>query len=237
MNVLAIIPATLMREGRETGALSPICGTPLLGHLLDRLSSVSKLAGIVVTTSDDPEDAAILDYCAARGTPCQRGARDDVLGRLLTALKMAGAKGGVMVDAGNPLIDPALVDQVANLLQMTDGMLDWIGNTLSLTYPRGMEIDGFTTAALEESEKRCTEPAQRRQGPAFLRQNSRIYRPLSLKAPPELERPQVRLDVEGLEDLPRVEPIFRHFDGRIDFNLAEILMFLDASSSEAQSAM
>ncbi len=231
MNVLAIIPATLLREGRETGILSSLAGKPLLGHLLDRLANVRKLEGIVVTTSDEPEDAAILDYCAARGTPCRSGARDDLLGRLLTALKTAGAKGGVMVDAGNPLIDPALVDQVADLLQMTDGMLDWIGNTLSPTYPRGMEIDGFTAAALEESEKRCAEPAQRRQGPAFLRQNSRLYRPLSLTALPELARPQVRLDVEGPEDLPRIEAIFRHFDGRTDFGLAEILTFLDAQPS------
>lgn len=65
-----------------------------------------------------------------------------------------------MIDAGNPLIDPALVDQVMNLLQMTDGTLDWTGYTLSPTDPRGREIDGFTTAASEESEKRCMEPAQ-----------------------------------------------------------------------------
>lgn len=228
MNVLAIIPATLMREGRETGVLAAVAGQPLLGRLLDRLSGVGKLEGIVVTTSDDPEDGAIRDYCAARGTPCRSGARDDLLGRLLTALKTTGAKGGVMVDAGNPLIDPALVDKVVDLLQMTDGMLDWIGNTLSPTYPRGMEIDGFTTAALEESEKRCAEPALRRQGAAFLRKNSRLYRPLSLTAPPEFARSQVRLDVRGPEDLPRIETIFRHFDERTDFSLAEILAFLDA---------
>lgn len=228
MDVLAIIPATLARDGRETGILSPILGKPLLGHLLDRLSGVDKLAGVVVTTSDAPEDKAILDYCAMRGTPCESGARDDLLGRLLKALKTADAKGGLMVDAGNPLIDPALVDQVANLLQMTDGMLDWIGNTLAPTYPKGMEIDGFTAAALEESGRRCAEPQQRREGPAFLRQSSRLYRPLSLTAPPELARPELKLNVEGPEDLPRIERIYRRFDGRTDFGLAEILAYLDA---------
>jgi spore coat polysaccharide biosynthesis protein SpsF len=110
---------------------------------------------------------------------------------------------------------------------MTDGMLDWIGNTLAPAYPRGMEIDGFTTAALTEAEKRCGEPEQRRRGPAFLRENSRIYRPLSLKAPPEVARPNVRLDVESLADLPRIETIFQRFEGRSDFSLAEILGVLD----------
>jgi hypothetical protein len=98
MNVLALVPATLAREGREAGILSPILGKPPLGYLLDRLANVSKLDGIVVTTTDEPEDAAILDYCAARGVACRSGPRDDLL--------------------------------------------------VSPTYPRGMEIDGFTTAAL-----------------------------------------------------------------------------------------
>jgi hypothetical protein len=61
MNVLVIVPATLTREGEETGALSPIQGVPLLG-----LGSVDKPEAVVVTTSDDPEDAAIR---RPRGTP------------------------------------------------------------------------------------------------------------------------------------------------------------------------
>ena len=231
MNVLAIVPATLRREGRETGILSSIEEKPLLGHLLDRLSGVNKLEGLVVTTSDEPEDDAIRDYCATRGTICQSGPRDDLLGRLLAALNAAGVKGGVMVDAGDVLIDLELVGKVVNLLQMTDGMLDWISNTLAPTYPRGMEIDGFTTAALAESEKRCSEPAQRRLGPAFLRQNSRLYRPLSLAAPREFERPDLKLNLEGPEDLPRIEAILRHFRDRPDFGLADILRFLETQPS------
>jgi spore coat polysaccharide biosynthesis protein SpsF len=227
MNVLAIISAAMTQDGRETGVLAPIAGAPLLGRLLDRVATADKLAGIVVTASDAAEDAPIREFCAARGVVCQTGGRDDLIGRILAALQAAGAKGGVLIDARNPLIDPALVTQVADLLQMTDGMLDWIGNTLAPAYPRGMEIDGFTTAALTEAEKRCGEPEQRRRGPAFLRENSRIYRPLSLKAPPEVARPEVRLDLESLADLPRIAAIFQRFEGRSDFTLAEILGVLD----------
>jgi spore coat polysaccharide biosynthesis protein SpsF len=223
MNVLAIISAAIIRDGRETGVLAPLAGEPLLGLLLQRLARADKLAGVMVTTSDDAEDEPIRAFCAARGVACQTGGHDDLIGRLLAALRAAGAKGGVMIDARNPLIDPALVNQVADLLQMTDGMLDWIGNTLAPTYPRGMEIDGFTLAALAEAEARCGEPEQRRGGPAFLRENSRIYRPLSLKAPPEAARPELRLDLESMDDVPRIEAILRRFEGRTDFSLAELI--------------
>ncbi|OAI30777.1 spore coat biosynthesis protein F [Methylosinus sp. R-45379] len=232
MNVLAIISAATTQDGRATGVLAPLAGAPLLGRLLDRLAHAEKLAGIVVTTSDEPDDAPIREFCAARGTPCQTGARDDLIGRQLAAMAAAAAKGGVSLDARNPLIDPALVTQVADLLQMTDGMLDWIGNTLAPAYPRGMEIDGFTAAALTEAEKRCGEPEQRRRGPAFLREHGRIYRPLSLKAPPEVARPDVRLGVESLADLPRIEAIFQSFEGRTDFTLAEILAAADRLAAQ-----
>jgi spore coat polysaccharide biosynthesis protein SpsF len=234
MNVVAIVPATLEPGGNGTNALTKARGEPLLGHVLDRLERVDKLSRIVVTTSDDPAEEALVDYCTARETICLKGPRDDLLGRVLAALTSTGAKGGVMVDSRSPLIDPATVEHVVSLLQMTDGMLDWIGNTHSpATYPQGMEIDGFTTAAIAESDKRCADIEQRRQGPAFLRQNSRLYRLLAVSAPKELERPQVNLRVNGPGDLPRIESVLTHFGNRTDYSLADILAFVDAQVSAA----
>jgi spore coat polysaccharide biosynthesis protein SpsF len=232
MNVVAIVPATLAPHGEGINALTKARGEPLLGHVLDRLERVSKLSRIVVTTSDDPHEEALIDYCTAREIICLKGPRNDLLGRVLTALTSTGATGGVMVDSSSPLIDPGLVDHVVNLLQMTDGMLDWVGNTHSPpSYPRGMEIDGFTTAAITESDKRCADPEQRRQGPAFLHQNSRLYRLLAVSAPKELERPQVNLKVTGPGDLPRIESVLTHFGTTTGYSLADILAFLDSQPS------
>lgn len=229
MNVVAIVPASLLdHDGRETGVLAPLAGRPVLGHVLDRLALANKLDGIVVTTSDAPEDTAIAEYCAARGILCLAGPRDDLLGRLLFAVRAAGTKGAVMIDAASPLIDPAVVDHVVSLLQLTDGMLDWVGNTAAPTYPQGMEVDGFTAASLAEADRRCAEPVERRLGPAFLWRNSRIYRLLSVTAPEGQERPQVSFRIGGPEDLARIEAVLRHFDGRGDFSLADILAVHDA---------
>jgi spore coat polysaccharide biosynthesis protein SpsF len=228
MNVVAIVPATLTAGGPGPNAMTQVRGEPLLGYVLDRLERVDKLSRIVVTTSDDPAEENLIDYCTARETICLKGPRDDLIGRVLSALTSTGATGGVMVDGCSPLIDPAIVDHVVNLLQMTDGMLDWVGNTHSpATYPRGMEIDGFTTAAITESDKRCAGIEERRQGPAFLRQNSRLYRLLAVSAPKELERPQVNLKVTAADDLPRIESVLAHFGKRTDYSLAEILAFVD----------
>lgn len=230
MDVVAIVPASLSREGAPTGILHEVAGAPVLGHLLDRLKGVDKLAGLMVATTDAPEDAAVAAFCAGRGVPCHAGVGDDLLGRLLAAVKQDGAKGAVMVEAGNPLIVPAVVDQVVNLLQLTDGMLDWVGNTAAPTYPKGMEIDGFTAAALTEADRRCAEPELRREGPAFLWKNSRLYRLLSVTAPEGQERPELDLKVRSPDDLARLEPVLAHFAGRGDFTLADVLGFLEGAA-------
>jgi len=85
MNVVAIVPATLEPDG-GTHALTKARGEPLLGYVLDRLEQAGKLSRVVVTTSDDPAEEALIDYCTARETICLKGPRDDLLGRVLAAL-------------------------------------------------------------------------------------------------------------------------------------------------------
>ena len=112
----------------------------------------------------------------------------------------------------------------------SDGMLDWVGNTAAPTYPKGMEIDGFTAAALTEADRRCAEPELRREGPAFLWKNSRLYRLLSVTAPEGQERPELDLKVRSPDDLARLEPVLAHFAGRGDFTLADVLGFLEGAA-------
>jgi spore coat polysaccharide biosynthesis protein SpsF len=118
-------------------------------------------------------------------------------------------------------------DLMARLLASDDGLPAIFAGPGLATYPQGMEIDGFTVAALPEADRRCGEPQLRRRGPAFLRQNSRLYRLLSVTAPPELQRPELCLGAENAEDVARIASILHHFEARTDFSLAEVLAWLD----------
>lgn len=236
-----IIAAVQVRMGssRLPGkVLREIAGKPLLGHLLDRLALSRRLDGVVVATSVRPENQAIADYCAARGTPCFRGDEDDVLGRMLGALQSCGATIGVEVFGDCPLIDPALVDEMINrYLEAASavgsgdggGGYDFVGNDLSTTYPPGMEVEVFSVAALDDAGRRTADPAIREHGTLFIRQNPGLYRLLSVEAPPELHRPEVEIEVDTEEDLVVIGAVVERFAGQPDVGLREILAFLDAN--------
>jgi spore coat polysaccharide biosynthesis protein SpsF len=132
------------------------------------------------------------------------------------------------------LIDPLIIDQVANLVEMTDGMLDWVGTNLSPVYPGGMDVEGFTLAALEDSDRRCADPAVRAQGTLYIRQNSRLYRILSIKTTPELNRPDLSFRVEKEEDLTAIAAIVRNFHDRNDYSLSEIIAFKEGAAAKSR---
>jgi spore coat polysaccharide biosynthesis protein SpsF (cytidylyltransferase family) len=185
MRVIASV-AVRMGSSRLPGkAMREVSGTPLLGHLLDRLAFARRLDGVVVATSRRAENDVIAEYCRVRGTACFRGDEDDVLGRILGALSAENATIGVEVFGDGPLIDPAIVDRFVDLFVRSDGQLDFVGNDLTTTWPPGMEVEVFSVAALADAAGRCGDPAVREHGTLFVRQNPDLYRLRNIEAPPE----------------------------------------------------
>ena len=214
------LPGKVMRD---------VSGTPLIGHLLNRLSLCRNLTGVVVATSTKPENDVIAAYCQSRGVACFRGSENDVLGRMVGALAMLEAEIGVEVFGDCPLIDPRIVDEMIAHYLDAKGTLQWIGNDLTTSYPPGMEVEVFATAALADSAARTDDPAIREHGTLFIRQNPNIYNISNRVAPEPLSRPDLSLEVDTDVDFDVIAQILKHFQIHPDFSLAEIIAFLDAN--------
>ena len=227
MTTIAVIPVRMGSSRLPGKTLLEVGGAPLLGHLLDRLGGSRRLDGTVVATSVNGENDAIAAYCAQRGTPCFRGAEDDVLGRLLGALTEQGAATGVLAFGDCPLIDPVLVDQMVE--RFCHGDWDFVGNDLKTTYPPGQEVEVFRVAALADAALRCDDPAIREHGTLFIRRNPGLYRLLNVEAQGPLLRPELEMEVDTAEDMAVLEAILAHFAGQREFGVAEIIAFLDAN--------
>lgn len=233
MNVAALLPILLDGDGTASRLMErQVSGQPVVGHVLDRLTRIAQLDKILIVTTSRACDDPVEAFCEARGIEVYRGREEGAnsLGLLLAAARSAGAQGGLLVRADSPLIDPAILQRVVDLLSMTDGMVDFVGTTLARTYPRGMDAEAFTLAALEDSDRRCADPELRRAATAHLRQNSRLYRLLSVQPEDGRARPDLAFDVGCDADLEAVARIFRHFGGRADLSLDELIGFADTKA-------
>ncbi len=231
MKVAAVLPMISLGDETVCHLLDRmVAGRPALDHLLARLARVDQLAGIVVATTSGASDDPVEAFCRARGIACFRGGADSAenrLGLVLAASRSVGAGAALLVRADSPLIDPAILRRVVDLVQMTDGMVDFVGTTLAQSYPRGMDVEACTIAALEDADRRCADIATREDAAAYLRENSRLYRLLTVAAEEGLARPDLGFDLAAEKNLARIAGILDHFDGRSDISLGEIIAFVD----------
>lgn len=144
-------------------------GKSMLAHHLDRLTR-SGFPVIVATTTNDSDDA-IIDEAIAHGAQVYRGSENDVLSRFAEAASDAALDVVVRVTSDCPLIDPELIVRGVDQYLALNDMGAHVSNVLERTYPRGFDFEVFSTTALREAHERATDPADREHVTPYLYRN------------------------------------------------------------------
>src|SRR6185437_12951462 len=158
--VICITQARLGSTRLPGKVLMPIIGRPLLAWHLSRLGRAKAIDQVIVATTVLPQDDAIVELCRGLGIPVFRGSQEDVLERYLGAAARAGAATIVRVTSDCPLIDPGVVDELVAAYHARRPAIDYA--TLDRAdFPRGLDADVFSRAALEEAGRDAHAPAER----------------------------------------------------------------------------
>jgi len=160
MTAVGIVTQARMTSTRLPGkVLLPAAGRSMLDHHLDRLAVVGW--PVIVATTTNASDDPIADLAAGRGLGLFRGSENDVLSRYLGCAEAFGLDVVVRVTSDCPLIDGAVVAAgVDQFLAAGDPWL-YLSNTLSRTFPRGLDFEVFSTEALRAAAANATQPYQR----------------------------------------------------------------------------
>lgn len=148
---VAIIVQARMGASRLPGKpLKKSLGKTLLSYLLERLKRCKEASSIIVATTQSAKDQAIEKAALKEGVLVYRGSEEDVLTRYLEAAKQVGADVICRITADCPLIDPKLLDEMIRFFKASP-KIDYLSNTMTRTFPRGMDIEIFTTKALKKA--------------------------------------------------------------------------------------
>ncbi len=203
MRVGAVIQARFSSQRLPGKVLKPLCGKPLLAHLVDRLQRSAVLDVIAVATSTDPSDDAVAAFCAGAGIACERGPLNDVLGRIQAAAQALELDGIVCVSGHSPLLDPALVRQAVKLFRR--GGLDLVTNIQVRSFPKGQSVEIIAATALDQVAGKAKTPAEREHVTPYFYAHPNSFRIRNLVA--RVSRPTLQLSVETAEDFARIEAI------------------------------
>jgi spore coat polysaccharide biosynthesis protein SpsF len=115
----------------------------MLAWNLRRLARTKRINEVIVATTTDTQDSAIVDLATQLGFRTWCGPLEDVLTRYVGAARMADATTVVRVTSDCPFIDPDLID--ATLATWPRPGVDYLGFG---GHPRGLDHEVMTTQAL-----------------------------------------------------------------------------------------
>jgi spore coat polysaccharide biosynthesis protein SpsF len=242
--VIAIIQGRMSSSRLPGKILADIAGQPMLQRVFARTSRAATVTETVFATTTDPSDDPVAEYCDFSGIPFTRGSLYDVLDRYYQAAKETRADIIVRITADCPVIDPALIDDVVNVVisNSVNGNweFDFAANRLpppwSRTYPIGLDTEVCTFAALERAWKEAKEPQHREHAMPYFYEGvelTTIHRTLQTGLSPRgfniallhhtTDFGEYRWTVDTPEDLEFMRQIYARFDGRDDFTWKEVL--------------
>jgi spore coat polysaccharide biosynthesis protein SpsF len=207
MRVVATVECRMTSRRLPGKHLKPILGRPMLYRLLERLGRSHNVDAVMLATSVDPADDALVQVAEDAGASAYRGPLEDVIARLIGAARAARADVIAEITGDCPLIDPAIVDAVVE--RYLKGGYDYVTNILDeLTFPIGFDVQVFSVALLEEISRLTSDPEDRVNVTSFIYRNPQRYRLLNVRAPRSLERPRYRLCVDYPHDFDVIEQIY-----------------------------
>lgn len=228
MTTLAVIQARMASTRLPGKVMRQLCGRSVLGHDIQRVQCARGLTGIVVATTTRREDDTVAQEAERYGTRVYRGSEDDVLARYFHAAR--GADVVVRVTADCPLFDPELLDVMIERFQAAAAAgrrVDYLSNTLIRTFPRGLDAEIFTYAALKTAYDEARESYEREHVTPYLYLHPERF--VLENHASERDLSHLRWTLDTPDDLRFIEEVYDalYREGEI-FSMAAVLALLEA---------
>ena len=227
MKTIAIIQGRMGSVRLPGKIMMPLCGQiPALGCMLARVKQSKQIDQLIVATTTNPEDQAVVQYLQGTNQEYFRGSEQDLLDRYYQGAKTFGAKSSdivVRLTADCPVIDPDVIDDIVKIYKA--GGYDFVSNTLQpYSFPDGMDVEVFSFKNLERAWREASLPSHREHVTFYFWQHPDLFKIFYHKSDKDLT--SYRLTLDYSEDYQVLQKVYEHFSG-FEFSMQDILQFLD----------
>lgn len=223
MTIIALLQARCSSSRLPGKVLKPLLGKPMILRQIERLRRVRGIDELVVVTSEASSDDELAEVCRNAGITVFRGSLDDVLDRFYRAIESKTVDHVVRLTADCPLTDPATVDAVIDFY--LEGGFDYASNTLSPTYPDGLDAEIFRAEVLRTIWREASLPSEREHVTSFIYKHPERFRLGNLTNAHDLS--SLRWTVDTPEDFRFVEAVYgKLYAGNPEFDFADVLSLL-----------
>ena len=235
--VVLIIQARMSSTRLPGKSMMPLADRPLVYRMVERLKKCKKVDEIVIATSNQPEDQVLVDLANELGVSSFQGNLLDVRDRYLTAAEKSKADFIIRIPADNPMPDANEIDKLIefHLEHNPQGFSSNLAQVNNSGYLDGIGAEIFSTKLLQESVARSnSDTVKEHVHRNFFNYSTQtpvdpIWCPIaSPKAPKELRRPDIILDINTMDDYTKIKRIYDHlYPQNPNFTTVDVINFID----------
>jgi spore coat polysaccharide biosynthesis protein SpsF len=144
---LAILQARMSSTRLPGKVMRNINGKPMIYWQIERIKKSKSINKLIVATSIDESDDILTDFLESNKVEVYRGELQDVLSRFLEIEEHLKPKVIIRLTGDCPLVMPKLIDEMIAKFDKIN--VDYLSNTLELTYPDGLDIEIVKSGVLK----------------------------------------------------------------------------------------
>lgn len=171
---LAILQARMSSSRLPGKVLKPLAGKPMLLQQIERINRSKLIDKLIVATSTDYSDDAIVEMCKKNNILYYRGSLENVLERFYQISKKYKPKNIVRLTGDCPLIDSDVIDQVIDCHLKHKN--DYTSNTIFPTFPDGLDTEVFTMKTLKIIYQMANRPSLKEHVTLYIHENATEFK-------------------------------------------------------------
>lgn len=223
MKVVAIVQARLGSTRLPNKVMMDIHGSPMIKWVLQRTKAAQTVDEVVVATTLNHQDEILATWCVKNGYQIYCGSEVDVLDRYYHCAKEFFGDLIVRITADDPLKEPSIIDEAVT--KLTNTRADYCSNTITPSYPEGLDIEVFTFGTLERAFREAKLPSEREHVTPYIWKNKHLFNLAELIFERDLSA--WRWTVDTLDDLIFIRNLLSMAGGKINVNYKQLIAEID----------
>jgi len=205
-------------------ALRPLEGTPMIEHIIKRVRAAGVFEEVILAIPDTSSEEKLISLADRLDAPCVKGPKEDVLQRFILAAESVEADHILRVCGDNPLIDPAIMQQLVKEHQSTGSDYTIPADPI----PLGTGSEMVRLQALKTIEGKTREPQYREHVTTWFQDHEDDFKVTRVPAPWYLRNIHLRLTVDTEKDFELIALLYGKFHRPPEFmvDLEEAVHFL-----------
>ena len=185
--------------------LRPICGKPMIWHIVQRAMACECVDHVVVATSNTPSDDDLVNFLEKSKIKVFRGSLDDVLGRFIALLDKYPVDFLVRVTGDCPFINPKFIDFQLNMLAKYNADIIRLEQECTVLEGQGVH----SSSSLKIADTKSIHPNDREHvGSKYFLENRTIFKTIGIRVPQNFAKIPIRLAVDEQKDFDLAELLY-----------------------------